>query len=514
MRISIVDCYTDEPSGLGVMPYIGTYPRYIFGALLKSKIDPIYLTIDDVRSLFRAHDLEGDMKTKISLRNLTRNSRAAREILSKSDVIIVIAGAHTPGKYLSANPGTTAEVIRLFKELGLENRFKIFTGPASIVGSGLFGGRPAREAVKDVGFFDLVVPEVEFKIGELIDNNFSDVPYIDDKYKLLGEIAPYGAAIADQLPHDPSHHIAEIETMSGCAKSIPCSFCIEKIKDPDIHRREKKDIINEVRALSSNGLRNLRIGKQTCIYSYGDADVLEGLFRALSESANVLHIDNANPMFVDRKKTKILVKYCSPGNVASLGVESFDEKVINENDIQNTPELVYEKISLINEIGSKRGINGMPAFLPGINLLFGLKGESKYTHVANMECLNRIFEDGLMLRRINIREVVLFRGTKMGDIVGNKFLRKNRKMYWRWRNDIRRYIDLPMLQRLVPKGTILRSLRTEIYDGKTTFARQVGTYPLVVGVPGRIGLDRTINVKVNGHMLRSVTGEEISQSIS
>ena len=66
-----------------------------------------------------------------------------------------------------------------------------------------------------------------------------------------------------------------------------------------------------------------------------------------------------------------------------------------------------------------------------------------------------------------------------------------------------------MLQKALPVGTILKGLRTEIYDGKTTFCRQLGTYPLVVGVKGRLGLDKFVDVKVVGHQLRSVVGELI-----
>ena len=47
MKYTILDCYTDEAAGLGVPPYLGTYPRYIFG-MLKSH-NPNYITIDDLR---------------------------------------------------------------------------------------------------------------------------------------------------------------------------------------------------------------------------------------------------------------------------------------------------------------------------------------------------------------------------------------------------------------------------------------------------------------------------------
>ena len=153
----------------------------------------------------------------------------------------------------------------------------------------------------------------------------------------------------------------------------------------------------------------------------------------------------------------------------------------------------------------------MPKFLPGINILFGLNGESKKTHEENMKWLQRLLDEDLWFRRINIRQVALFEGTKLFEDVGDKFLKKNKKYYWKWRNEIRQKIDLPMLQKLVPKGSILKEVRSEIYDGKTTFARQLGTYPLIIGIKGRIPLKRFYTVKVTGHMLRSVIGEVVEQ---
>ncbi|MBN1785803.1 MAG: radical SAM protein [Candidatus Methanofastidiosa archaeon] len=513
MRFSIIDCYTDEPSGLGVMPYIGTYPRYIFGAITKCRAECHYLTIDDIRSIFKKSDIEHDMRTNISVRNLTPNNPMVGEILRKSDVIIVISGLHTPGKYLSAYPGTTVEVRKLFERLGIGEKFKILTGPAATAGSGMFGGRMARSAEGEDDFFNLIVPELEYRLDGLLESNFTDVPGVEDKYARLREIAPLGAAIVPQLPYDPSFHIAELETMSGCAKEVPCSFCVEKIKSKEVARRQPRDIIEEASALSRFGIRNFRVGKQTCIYSYGSNEDLKELFRPLSEISKVLHIDNANPLFVTEEKTRTLVEYCSPGNVASLGVESFDPKVIKQNELKNDPEGIYGVIELINRLGSVKGGNGMPMLLPGVNILFGLEGESKNTHSENMAWLKRIYEDGLLLRRINIREVVIFPGTSLSKRAGNKYLRKNRKYYWKWRNDIRSNIDQPMLERLLPKGSVLRSLRTEVYDGKTTFARQVGSYPIIAGISGRIGLDRIIDARVVGHMRRSVVAEEVPHSI-
>ena len=60
---TIIDCYTDEPSGLGVPPYLGTFPRYIYGALKEQGHNPYYLTIDDIR-LWKRFDSKAPDKSK------------------------------------------------------------------------------------------------------------------------------------------------------------------------------------------------------------------------------------------------------------------------------------------------------------------------------------------------------------------------------------------------------------------------------------------------------------------
>ena len=71
MAYTILDCYTDEPAGLGVPPYLGTYPRYIAGYLDE---DVCYLTIDDLR-LWKKHngiikETKQSQKTDITTYNL------------------------------------------------------------------------------------------------------------------------------------------------------------------------------------------------------------------------------------------------------------------------------------------------------------------------------------------------------------------------------------------------------------------------------------------------------------
>ena len=103
----------------------------------------------------------------------------------------------------------------------------------------------------------------------------------------------------------------------------------------------------------------------------------------------------------------------------------------------------------------------------------------------------------------------VYAGTPLFTSVKNKFVKKNKKYYWKWRKQIRQEIDHEMLKRVLPVGTELKDVKMEIYDGKTTFGRQIGTYPIVVGMEGRVELGKYYTIRIKNHMLRSVTGEII-----
>ena len=86
MKYTILDCYTDEAAGLGVPPYLGTYPRYIAG-YLNEEVN--YLTIDDLR-LWKKHNNQikhprPSEKTDISTYNLTINQKNIKEILEETE---------------------------------------------------------------------------------------------------------------------------------------------------------------------------------------------------------------------------------------------------------------------------------------------------------------------------------------------------------------------------------------------------------------------------------------------
>lgn len=512
MRFTILDCYTDEPAGLGVPPYIGTYPRYIAGAVVESKNEVFYLTIDDLRFYSRYNTIDNEnikkekdrVITNIKIKNLSKNIKDIEKILNSTDVLIIVSGVHTPGKYLTAVPGTTKEVVDILKSIKFKG-FTVLTGPGAY-GSGLYGGKVSKTIQRDHDNFNMVIKDLEYKFKDILENNFTEDVEIDYDYGDLSKISVLGARVVKQHPDYPDL-IAEIETARGCDRKKGCSFCTEPLKYCGIERRSASDIIKEIKELNSFGVNNFRLGKQSCFYSYGTSEEIEYLLKNAKKYSKVLHIDNVNPAKVDEEKTKIVVKYCTPGNIAAFGVESFDKDVVKANNLNSDPETTYEAVKILNKYGAERGENGMPKFLPGINILFGLIKESRKTHDENMFWLKKILDDGLSVRRINIRQVVAFPGTQLYNECGDRYIKKNKKYYWKWRDEIRQKVDYPMLKRVLPEGTVLRDVRAEIYDGKTTFGRQLGTYPLIVGIKGRQELNQFYNVKITGHMLRSVIGE-------
>lgn len=488
MKYTILDCYTDEPAGLGVPPYLGTYPRYIFGMLKLQGTEPRYITIDDLR----LHVIHGGKlkevtekdKTDIKVYNFTENN--VKKVLEETETLIIILGVHVPGKYLSALPGTLKEVSGLLRGFNFK---KILTGPA-VFGTQLEGGKFFEKT--DLEFFD-EVKHFGFEFGN---------------FEKLQRYAIKGAEIIRQIP---DYRIIEIETGRGCNVG-KCSFCTEPLKNKFVNRKTE-EILEEVKTFYNMGCRHFRLGKQSDFYSIEDPIRLLAGIRNSCPDIEVLHIDNVNPVFVVApggiEKTKAVVKYCTEGNIAAFGVESFDPLVVKENTLNCSPHIAMKAIKILNDLGSERGENGMPKFLPGINIIFGLGAESKKTYEYNMAAFKEIHDNNWLLRRINIRQAAILPNTMMEKKFKNKFLNKNKRYYWKWRNDIRQEVDFPMLKKLVPKGMILRKIYTEIYDGKTTFGRQIGTYPLIIGIKGRLPLKKFVDIRVTDHMLRSITGEVI-----
>jgi radical SAM superfamily enzyme with C-terminal helix-hairpin-helix motif len=490
MTRTILDCYTDEPAGLGVPPFIGVWPRYAAGLCEET---PAYLTIDDIRLVRYVESVPRVVidppvgRTHIEVLNHTRPYEEIRRVLEDTEQLIVVIGVQTPGKYLSARPGTLREVNKLLQPFKLR---KTLTGPVLTGGTQFRGG--FRPQLPRVGDFE------------------ETLPLTFDSYDKLQPCALGGASLIAQMPR-LANRIVEIETGRGCPRQVGCSFCTEPIKNT-LQWRRPELIVEEVKALMALGARAFRLGKQSCIYSYegGDPHKLEALLAGVAAlKPVVLHLDNANPQMIDERRTELFVKYLTPGSTAAMGIESFDPEVTEANNLNCPYDLAFEAIRIVNRIGGFRGENGCHALLPGINILLGLAGEAPQTLDRNFAALKRIFDEGLLVRRINIRRVVPFPGTRLYEQVGQRFLRRNRQYYAPWIAKVRQEIDVPMLQRLFPPGTVLKDLCSEVHNGHMTFLRQIGSYPILVAVHERLPLNEFSHVRVTGYMRRSLVAERI-----
>lgn len=530
MIVAIVDGYTDEPAGLGVPPYLGIYPRYAYGAIKKARKDArvFYLTIDDLRATF-----EGEKG--IATKNKTPNFPKTREILEKADIIIYVGGLHTPGKYLSAVPSQVEEVARFLRPF---RGVKILGGPA-FMGSAHQGGVKvtSRELLLAQSVFDhIVYGDLEAFLHDYLVNPADADPFRFRTYTELRDYAIIGAEVVKQFPDYPDFVIVEIETQRGCPKAAGmggCSFCTEPIRYRAVEDRPIEDVVAEVKVLYELGVRHFRVGRQSCIFSYmakpngrvpvPNPDAIEKLFagiRSVAPEVKTLHVDNANPAVIANYPeesvmiAKALIKYGTPGNVVAFGLESVDPKVAKLNNLNATAEETYEAVRILNEVGARRGYNGMPWLLPGINLLFGLPGETKKSYEMTFQFLKRLLDDGLMVRRINIRQVVVFPGTPLWHMRDKVKTEKHKKLIQHYKYKIRHEIDLPMLRRVVPVGTVLRDVRAEVIENGLTYGRQIGSYPLIVGIPKEVELDRFYDVLIVGHGYRSITGVPVPVNVN
>jgi radical SAM superfamily enzyme with C-terminal helix-hairpin-helix motif len=476
-RVIVMDGYIDEPASLGVRPYISPHVRAVYGAARDAGAETELVTIDAVRCGTR---------------------------LPAADITVVMTGCAVPGRYLRGMPASAREVLALTEKAG---GLKVLGGPGAL-----------EPQLADAPAFDYVAKrDAAALVYDLLNGSKPT-----NRWRTLEEWNRWmilGAESVKQHPDFPEPLIAEIETYRGCVRysSGGCSFCVEPLKGKPVYR-EPSDIIAETKALHALGVVNFRLGAQTCFISY-QASLEEGetptphpeaveelLSGVAALKPKVLHLDNANPAVIAahpeeaRLILKSIVRHCTSGNVLALGMESADPKVIDANNLNATPEQVLAAVRLINEVGSERGPTGLPYLLPGLNFIVGLDGESDKTLEADLDFLVRVRDEGLLLRRINIRQVAGIRRAFKSGVSHSRFLK--------FKEAVRSQIDNPMLHRLLPIGTELTDVLTELREGNRTFGRQIGTYPLLVGFNYPIELGCYLDAKVVDWGQRSVTAVE------
>ncbi|WP_129114805.1 radical SAM protein [Halegenticoccus tardaugens] len=507
LSVTLVDGYVDEPAHFGVPPYVSTYPRVTAGALVDAGVpegNVTYRTIDELRE----------------------ERRTWRDV-ADADLLVYLGGMTVPGKYVGGTPAEPDEVREL---AWTAEGTTLMGGPIRFgVGEENAGGVDTER--RDLDFDFVAKGDVEAAAHDLVESGlegFGDRVRDNDE---LDRWAAAGAFVIEQHPNHPDYLICELETSRGCA--YRCSFCTEPLYGNPAFRAADS-VVKEVARLYERGARHFRLGRQADILAFGgdgeapNPDALRRLYGGIREVApalGTLHLDNMNPITIarwpeeSRECIRIIAEHNTAGDTAAFGLESADPVVQEENDLNVSADECFEAVRIVNEEAGWRpgndpsaaptrgegASNRLPKLLPGINLLHGLKGEREETFEHNERFLRRVYDAGLMVRRINIRQVMAFAGTEMSD-TGARIAKDHKKLFKTYKRRVREEIDHPMLARVAPPGTVLPDVHLEYHRDGRTFGRQLGTYPLLVAVPGERELGATMDVAVVDHGYRSVTG--------
>ncbi len=499
LSVTIVDGYVDEPAHFGVPPYLSTYPRYTAGALVDAGIprDQItYHTIDRLRA----------------------DRRHLSDVVS-ADLLIYVGGMTVPGNYVGGTPAEPDEV----RDLGwTADGVTLLGGPVRF-GVGEENAGAIETEREDLDYDFVASGDVEAAAYDLVTNGLEG---FGDRMRDPEEgnrWAREGAFVVEQHPNHPEYLICELETARGCA--YRCSFCTEPLYGNPTFR-EAQHVVSEVDALADHGVAHFRLGRQADILAFGgdgeapNPEALRRLYagiRSVAPNLETLHLDNMNPVTIveypelAREGIEVIAEHNTPGDTAAFGLESADPVVKEQNNLLVSAGECLEAVRIVNEVGGWRPEEGgtpdrsqLPKLLPGINLVHGLAGEREETFDHNRAFLERLLEEDLLVRRINIRQVMAFPGTDMAD-TGAELAHEHKRQFKRYKRAVREDIDHEMLKRVAPAGTVLTDIHLEYHEDGMTFGRELGTYPLLVGVPGERELGQSIDVAVVDWGYRSVT---------
>jgi radical SAM superfamily enzyme with C-terminal helix-hairpin-helix motif len=527
----VIDGYEDEPAAFGVPNYLGFHIRYICGVLESRGIPYTYMTVDQWR-----------LKYKHLIKNKIDRDQLRRELSNLSGTI-VLAGSIVPGKYVRGTPISQKELDEILAVFPKEQ--PILCGGWAIKNWRYSGWTPLRSNLF------CAVNDIDASLNDFISTGtWKHSKRTQEQWSLWAHHGSKSKAVTDHpdlLTEDGRSGplTYEIELYQGCVRfKRGCKFCIEPKKGVPLWRSEE-DVLREISSAIDSGVRNIRIGGATDIYTYRAEGVRdleypipnpEPISKVLygardDERLEILHVDNGNPSIVaeniepSTEITKCMIDTLSDGAVLSFGLESADPKVHEMNWLNCDSEQLKIAIRHINDYGRFRGERGLPKLLPGLNFIAGLNGENKNSYALNLRLLEDLRSEGLWLRRINIRQVE-----------GQGFQEISEPDFHSFKKTVRERIDKPLLEEMFPTGLILNDIWWETHGdriripehvlnpihrdpsiyGKSgiTFGRQIGAYPILVGVPYQIPLENSSDILVTGHGMRSISGVEIGLNIN
>jgi len=465
LSVTIVDGYVDEPAHFGVPPYISTYPRYTAGALVDAGVPEesiTYHTIDELRE-----------------------DRGKHADVANADLMVYVGGMTVPGKYVGGTPAEPDEV----RELGwTADGVTLLGGPVRFgVGEENAG---AQETERDDLDYDFVaMGDVEAAAYDLVREGLEG--------SATGCATTRRSTAGPRRARSSSSNTPTTRTTSSArwrppagaptgVRSVPsrCTGARRSGRRSRSSTRSTRSPIGESSISGSAGRptssRSAATGRRRTPTRC--ASCTAGI-REVAPDLRTLHLDNMNPVTItdypeaSREAIRVIAAHNTPGDTAAFGLESADPVVQEQNNLLVTAEECLEAVRVVNEEGGwrpgdtrrrprrRRPSDGaldragrspprLPKLLPGINLVHGLAGERPETYEHNKEFLQTVYDEGLMLRRINIRQVMAFAGTEMAE-TGADIAQEHKDQFQAYKREVRETVDNPMLDRVVPPGTVL-----------------------------------------------------------
>ncbi len=294
-------------------------------------------------------------------------------------------------------------------------------------------------------------------------------------------------------------HKAFVTIMDGCDKF--CTYCIVPYTRGQQISRSKEDIIDEIKHLMQNGLKEVTLIGQN-VNSYGlDFKDKKYHFKDLLEDIAKLNIprirfSTSNPWNLNKDLIDVMAKYDNIMPYIHLPIQSGDEEILKQ---MNRKMLIKDYIDLVDYLREK-----IPDISISTDLIVGFPNESSEAFKHTIDLYNRIKYDNAYTFIYSKRE-----GTPAAKIIDHVTLTEKKKRLYELDELVRKYAK-EANEKFV--GKVLDVL----VDGvsKNNAKRLTGYSPQwkVVNFTGDAKIGDIVKVKINEASRFSLSGKQVKIS--
>ena len=291
-------------------------------------------------------------------------------------------------------------------------------------------------------------------------------------------------------------HKAFVTIMDGCDKF--CTYCIVPYTRGQQISRSKEDIIDEIKHLMQNGLKEVTLIGQN-VNSYGlDFKDKKYHFKDLLEDIAKLNIprirfSTSNPWNLNKDLIDVMAKYDNIMPYIHLPIQSGDEEILKQ---MNRKMLIKDYIDLVDHLREK-----IPDISISTDLIVGFPNESSEAFRHTIDLYNRIKYDNAYTFIYSKRE-----GTPAAKIIDHVTLTEKKKRLYELDELVRKYAK-EANEKFV--GKVLDVL----VDGvsKNNAKRLTGYSPQwkVVNFTGDAKIGDIVKVKINEASRFSLSGKQV-----